>query len=83
LKTAEKLPTAPFSSCHQAGAEERVFIQYWPVLRVAKALVAVNEALMEWLQPLVSVLNQYKKERRKCRKKRKLLEFPLHIFFYP
>ena len=35
-KKAEPLPTAACNSCHQAGAEEYVFSQYYPILKAAK-----------------------------------------------
>jgi hypothetical protein len=36
VKKTKAHPTASCSSCHAAGAEERVFTQYYPVLKAAK-----------------------------------------------
>jgi hypothetical protein len=37
MKKAKAHPTAACSNCHQLGAKERVFSQYYPILEVAKS----------------------------------------------
>jgi hypothetical protein len=35
-RKAEALPTASCNTCHQAGAEEYIFSQYYPILKAAE-----------------------------------------------